>query len=174
MIYFVKQSTFNNQQCSPFMNNHLLHRIRICIWIIIVGLFLSGITAFPIETELAVFVQHNVGNSSTTALWLNRVYSAVKTTNHAYPFLSYGTDWLAFAHIMLAILFIGPLKDPVRNKWIIEFGMIAAVLIFPLAFIAGAIRGIPFFWRLIDCSFGVITLLVLVPCYRMIVKLEDK
>jgi len=29
------------------------------------------------------------------------------------------------------------------------------LLVIPYAFIFGAIRGIPFWWRLIDCSFGV-------------------
>jgi hypothetical protein len=33
--------------------------------------------------------------------------------------------------------------------------MIACVAIIPLAFICGPIRQIPFYWRLIDCSFGV-------------------
>ncbi|HTE00618.1 MAG TPA: hypothetical protein VK668_15100, partial [Mucilaginibacter sp.] len=36
------------------------------------------------------------------------------------------------------------------------FGMIACVMIFPLAFIAGPVRGIPIYWRFIDCSFGII------------------
>ena len=30
------------------------------------------------------------------------------------------------------------------------------VLVVPLALICGPIRGIPFYWRLIDCSFGVL------------------
>jgi len=92
--------------------------------------------------------------------------------NITYPYLSYGTDWLAFAHVMLAVLFIGTLKNPLKNTWVIEFGLIAAISIFPLAFIAGEVRGIPVFWRLIDCSFGVVALLVLLPAYRMIRKLE--
>lgn len=150
----------------------LLHHIRICIWIMIIGLALSGITAFPIQPELAFFVQHQPEHQGIMSIWLNRVYEAVKTTNNTYPFLSYGTDWLAFAHLILAALFIGPLKDPLKNRWVIEFGIIAAVMIFPLAFIAGSIRGIPVFWRLIDCSFGVVALIVLLPCYRWVIKLE--
>jgi hypothetical protein len=70
--------------------------------------------------------------------------------------MAYGTDWLAFAHIVIAVAFIGPLRDPVRNIWVIEFGMIACALVIPLALIFGPLRGIPFFWRLIDCSFGII------------------
>ena len=32
----------------------------------------------------------------------------------------YAHDWLAFAHIVLGILFAGAIKDPVRNKWIVQ------------------------------------------------------
>ena len=31
----------------------------------------------------------------------------------------YAHDWLAFAHICLAILFAGAIRDPVRNVWIV-------------------------------------------------------
>jgi len=44
----------------------------------------------------------------------------------------------------------------VRNKWVITFGLIACAGVIPLALIAGQVRGIPFAWRLIDCSFGVV------------------
>ncbi|TSJ44593.1 hypothetical protein FO440_10590 [Mucilaginibacter corticis] len=149
----------------------LQRRIRVYIGIVIAGLLLSGITAFPLEGELAILVRHQPA-TGFIGIWLSKVYYAVETTNSKYPFLSYGTDWLAFAHIMLAILFIGPLKNPVKNIWVIEFGLIAAVSIFPLAFIAGSIRGIPFFWTMIDCSFGIVTLLLLVPCYADIKRLN--
>jgi hypothetical protein len=150
----------------------LTRRIKVCIWIMIAGLALSGLTAFPIETELGILARLPSGWHGTMPNWLNVIYHAVKYTNQTYPYLSYGTDWLAFAHLLLAVLFIGPLKNPLKNNWVIEFGLIAAISVFPLAFIAGEIRGIPVFWRLIDCSFGVIALTVLLPSYRMIKKLE--
>ncbi|MFD0750036.1 hypothetical protein ACFQZS_07775 [Mucilaginibacter calamicampi] len=152
--------------------NNIRTRVKWCIWTVIIGLFLSGITAFPIETELALLIKGQPQGTSLLSTWLNKVYIAIRDINMQYPFTSYGTDWLAFAHVMLAILFIGPLMDPVRNIWVIKFGIIAAVLIFPLAFIAGSIRGIPFFWQYIDCSFGVITLAILLPCYKWIKQLE--
>src|SRR5580692_6432046 len=97
-------------------------RVRIKRWLIffIAGLVLSGITAFPIETELA-FIAKPGATSSGLQLWINTVYQAVKVTNANYPYLSYGTDWLAFAHIIIAITFIGPLRDPVRNIWGLQF-----------------------------------------------------
>ncbi len=156
------------------MNNYfyLLLRIRLYICIMIVGLALSGITAFPIQSELELLTGH-IGNS-TMNHWLNTIYQAVKNTNQMYPYLSYGTDWLAFAHIMLAVLFVGPLHDPAKNIWVIQFGMIACISIFPLAFIAGSIRNIPVFWRLIDCSFGVIGIIPLYLSYKTIKQLNLK
>ena len=139
----------------------LLRRIRICMYIIIAGLAISGISAIPLETELRWLVGVTAANT-TLHYWLQTVYNALSHVNSSYPFLSYGTDWLAFAHIVLAILFTGPAVNPVKNIWVIQFGLIACVLILPLAFIAGPLRGVPFFWQLIDCSFGV---LASVPLY---------
>lgn len=138
----------------------------------IIFLVLSGITAFPIETELKYLVDSMSESNSTLHNWINEVYNAVKTTNNNFSYLAYGTDWLAFAHIVIAVAFIGPLRDPIKNIWVIEFGMIACVMIFPLAFICGSIRGIPFYWQLIDCSFGAIGIVPLLLCHRQIKLLE--
>lgn len=150
----------------------LTRKIRTIIIVFIVFLALSGITAFPIETELQILNENSSIFPDFIRQWLTDVYFAVKDTNTKYPFLSYGTDWLAFAHLVISVAFIGPLKNPVKNIWVIEFGMIACLMIFPLAFIAGAVRGIPFYWRLIDCSFGIIGLIPLIWCHRLIKKLE--
>jgi len=126
-----------------------LRRIRFLLLIVIVGLVLSGATAIPLEAELklvARWIDHP---------WIIKVRDGLVDTYARYPFIGYGTDWLAFGHFMLAIAFIGPWRDPVKNIWVIEFGMIACVLIIPFAFIMGEVRGIPIGWRLIDCCFGV-------------------
>ncbi|MFD1255788.1 hypothetical protein ACFQ3S_03185 [Mucilaginibacter terrae] len=106
--------------------------------------------------------------------WLSTIYFAITNTNAHYPYLSYGTDWLAFAHIVLAILFFGPLKDPVKNIWVVQFGMIACAIIFPLAFVAGSIRHIPVFWQFIDCSFGVIGIVPLWLAYKNTRRLQEQ
>lgn len=134
-------------------------------------LFLSGLTAIPLEKELA-FLSRCFSPANMIGAWIDKVYLAIVYTNKQFPFLAYGYDWLAFAHFVLAILFIGPLKDPVRNKWVIEFGMIACVLIIPFAFIAGHFRGIPVGWRLIDCAFGVIGIIPLSICRSKIIQVE--
>ena len=158
---------------------HHIRRIRIALAIFIAALFLSGVTAFPLQTELGLLDSflhttaiQPLAEQTHLLQWISRVHTALTATNAQYPFLAYGTDWLAFAHIVLAILFIGPYIDPVRNKWIITFGLIACAGVLPLALIAGPLRGIPLPWRLIDCSFGIIGCIPLLICMRSIHALE--
>jgi hypothetical protein len=152
----------------------MLRRARLLLGLFVVGLVLSGLTAFPIRTEVEL-LQRVFGEGSPTqawwpalARWISFVNRGVVETSAAYAFLFYGTDWLAFGHLMIAIAFIGPLRDPVRNIWVVEFGMIACALVIPAALICGPVRGIPFFWRLIDCSFGVVGIIPLYLAWRLI------
>ncbi len=157
-------------------NTALVRRIRIWLGLFIVGLVLSGLTAFPLERELSILrslLESSRLTPTSLLTWVQRVHEALAATNRQYPFLAYGTDWLAFAHLVIAVAFIGPFRDPVRNKWIITFGLIACAGVIPLALIAGPIRGIPFYWSLIDCSFGVFGAIPLLVCWRCIRKLEE-
>lgn len=137
-------------------------------------LLISGLTAFPIETELIWLVEHSSLLPHFMQDWLVKIYTAVQETNRAYPQLAYGTDWLAFAHIVIAVAFIGPLIDPVKNVWIYIFGMIACIMVIPLAFICGSFRSIPTYWQLIDCSFGVFGFFPLWICYRNVLRIEEE
>jgi hypothetical protein len=150
----------------------LLTKIRLLILFFIIALILSGITAFPVQTELRWLLSHPSLVPSFAQNWLQTVYNALVETNAKYPMLAYGFDWLAFAHIVIALAFIGPLKNPVKNKWIIDWAILACIAVLPLAFIAGPIRHIPMFHILIDCSFGIIGLIPLFICRSMIKKLE--
>ena len=145
--------------------------IRNWLKIFITALFISGLTAIPVEPELTYVVDHFPFEGSIKG-WLQEVLIGLQHTSNDYPFLFYGYDWLAFAHFVLAILFIGPFRDPVKNKWVIEFGIIACILIIPFALIAGHFRGMPFWWRLVDCSFGIIGLIPLSICMKNIKRLE--
>ena len=138
--------------------------VRMLLLFFIIILFLSGLTAIPVDAELS-FLLKFFDDDSLVHQWLQKVLHAYREVNENHPFLLYGYDWLAFAHFVLAILFIGPYRDPVKNIWVIEFGLIACVLIIPLAFIAGPLRGIPLEWSLIDCSFGVFGFIPLWICY---------
>lgn len=141
--------------------------VKMLVLFFILSLILSGITAFPMECELRIAVSWlNLGHPhSWMGDWIEAVYHGVHETNVRFPFIAYGTDWLAFAHLILAVLFVGPLKEPVENIWVIEFGLIACVAVIPMALIAGAVRGIPLFWRTIDCLFGVVGGLILWRCH---------
>ena len=157
-----------------------LRRIRIWLALFIAGLVLSGITAFPLESELRVVAAtlHSgavqpLAESTGLLAWIDHVFQALAVTNASYPFLAYGSDWLAFAHLVIAVAFIGPYRDPVRNEWVITFGLIACGAVIPLALIAGHLRGIPLPWRLIDCSFGVFGSIPLLVCARSIRALEQ-
>jgi hypothetical protein len=128
-------------------------KIRFTLIIFIVLLLLSGITAFPLRTEMDFLMLHKSSFPLFMQSWIEEVYSAIAQTP---DLVLYGTDWLAFAHIIIALFFIPVYVDPVKHKANLVIGMISCATILPLAFICGPIRGIPFFHQLIDCSFGVI------------------
>jgi hypothetical protein len=152
-------------------------RARILLVIFIILLVLSGLTTIPIQWEMDLL--HNTIGEGTfmermwpaLAQWISFIHQGVMATAQEYPFMLYGLDWLAFAHIVIGIAFIGPLRDPVKNLWVIEFGMIACILVIPTALIFGPMRGIPFFWRLIDSAFGVFGILPLWLTHRTILRI---
>jgi hypothetical protein len=153
----------------------ILHRhIKLLTWLFIIGLVVSGATAIPLESEvnqLAIIFKAN-DESSAISGWILRVQAALKETQLQNPYLFYGTDWLAFGHFAIAIAFVGALRDPVRNRWLFDFGLIDCTLVIPYALIFGGIRGIPIWWRLIDCSFGVFGFIPLWFCRRWTSELE--
>lgn len=136
-------------------------RIRALLIFFMVALVISGLTAIPLEEGIKIlrawfgedsFMQTTF---SPMAAWIERVYVGIMETGQNHRFMFYGTDWLAFAHVVIAIAFIGPLRDPVKNIWVLEFGMIACVLVIPWGMFFALLRGLPVFWLPIDFSFGV-------------------
>jgi hypothetical protein len=152
-----------------------MRAIRVWLLVFTVGLAISGVTAFPLVSETALLAHgvHSVPAPDALVAWIDRVHRGLVETGKTYPFIAYGTDWLAFAHLVIAIAFVGPWRDPVRNIWVIEWGMICCVAIIPLALIAGPVRHLPFWWELIDMSFGVFGIIPLVLVRRMIKRLPD-
>ena len=49
-------------------------------------------------------------------LWIAAVWEALRFQNIQYPFLAYGTDWLAFGHLVIALFFVPAWCDPVRHR----------------------------------------------------------
>jgi hypothetical protein len=147
--------------------------------VFIVCLVLSGLTALPLVTEVR-WLEELLGSAGSPVPeqmpglteWLGRTREGLAATDAKYPFVLYGTGWPAFAHLVIAVAFYGPFRDPVRNIWVIEFGVIACAGIIPLALICGQIQGIPFYWQLVDMSFGVFGAIPLLIVRRMIKRLE--
>lgn len=158
--------------------------IRGLIVFYMLSLLFFGITVFPLEAELRIVCQilgispdASPNNYTGFLNWIATVNEGLVNTNRDYPFLHYGFDWLAFSHIAIAASFIGLYVKPVRNIWIVYFALIACLGVVPLSFICGAVREIPFYWRLIDASFaltGSIPLFFLLKYIKRLEKLTGK
>ncbi|MEQ1854177.1 MAG: hypothetical protein ABMA01_21610 [Chthoniobacteraceae bacterium] len=151
-----------------------LRQYRLVLGIFIAALIASGLTAFPLLHELELLakllgIPADAVPQSLTGLqfWIATVRNGLRDVHTSYPWLAYGTDWLAFGHIVIALFFIGPWRNPVANAWVLRIGLVACAAVIPLALVCGPIRGIPFYWRLIDCSFGVLGALPLLYCLRL-------
>ena len=154
--------------------NTLICHYRWWMTFFIVGLILSGVTAFPLVWELDLLCSWlgipdgaQVSELSGLRYWLAYVREGLVYNSVHYPFIAYGTDWLAFAHLTIAVFFIGPWLEPHAHRATLWSGVVACVGILPLAHIAGPLREIPFYWRLIDCSFGIVGVVPLLFCLRI-------
>jgi hypothetical protein len=159
--------------------DRLRQRIRYLLLFFVVALVISGATAFPLKWEVDILLKLIGPGTLMASLWpalsewIATVHRGITVVHEQYAFMFYGTDWLAFAHIVIASAFLAPLRDPVRHVWIVEWGMICCILVIPLALICGPLRGIPFFWRLFDCAFGLFGILPLWLARRDIRQLAE-
>ncbi len=146
----------------------------------IAGLVISGVTAFPLLWELRLLSQLlGVGSAASPdgysglQFWILTVRHGLEATYAEFPWIAYGTDWLAFGHLVIAAFFIGPFINPLSSRATLYTGIAACLAVIPLALICGPIRGIPFYWRLIDCSFGVIGVIPLIYCLKQLRHMEE-
>ncbi len=136
--------------------------IQALVLFFMLALVTSGLSAVPLQWEVGLLDKWLGAGSfmqqawPSLAQWISRVNNGVQNGYGRYPFLAYGTDWLAFGHVAIALSFIGVLRDPARNVWVIEFAMLACMLLIPWALIFGWLRGIPPFWTVVDMSFGIL------------------
>lgn len=148
------------------MNNDaavLLHNIRWRLGLFMLGLVGVGLSVFPVVTlvaQLQEMSQHYPADNRLV-IWINQVYQALQYNQQHYPFLLYSFDWLGFAHLLIALVFVGAWRDPVKNIWVIEFGVLACLLTFPAILIFGLKTAIPVFWWGIDALFGLIGIYLL-------------
>jgi len=134
-----------------------LKRAKIMLGIVVFGLLVSGVTVWPAVPELKLAVQVAWGNAEPTGALHILVLRAIQGLEYVggnYPFMLYAHDWLAFAHIVLAILFAGAIRDSIRNVWIVQCGLIMCALVPVLAGICIPLRGLPLCWFWIDFSFA--------------------
>ena len=153
-------------------HDRIRREVRNWILFFIGALWVSGLTAVPLEWGTAWLADLTRTWPGPWHAWAQRSADAIAEVGSKYAFLFYGTDWLAFAHVVIGLAFIGPLRDPVRNRWVIEWGRWCCLLVLPLAFLWAPVRGIPFFWRCVDASFGVLGALPLWRVLNLIKRLE--
>jgi len=155
----------------------ILRNVRLLLALFVISLVISGATAIPLRAELSL-LDRLAGEGTSLArlwpslgMWISRVHDALQESDAKYPFLAYGYDWLAFGHFAVAVFVLGALRDPRRNLWVIEAGMIACVLVIPYALVMGQVRSIPLFWRAIDTLFGIIGIVPLWIARRQLVRM---
>lgn len=156
-------------------------RFRVTIAAFMAGLIVSGLTAFPLLEEMRLLASWLGLDGATSPVghrglpfWILTVKLGLEDTYARHPWIAYGTDWLAFGHIAIALFFVGPLIQPAESRSVLHAGIAACILVVPLALICGQIRGIPLYWRLIDCSFGVFGVLPLLYSLSLLRHLSPK
>src|SRR4051794_27793078 len=97
----------------------LLFRYRLSLAIFIVGLVLSGLTAFPLRFEVSMLskilgISPSSDPSQLNGLqrWIAFIDVGLHETYSRFPFFGYGTDWLGLGHLVIAAFFLLPLTDP--------------------------------------------------------------
>src|SRR5688500_1231211 len=107
-------------------------RFRAVMLLFIFGLILSGITAFPLLLELRLLTSllgagaaESADSYSGLTFWILTVRHGLEQTYAQYPWIAYGTDWLAFGHIVIAMFFVGPLVNPLSGRATIYAGIVA-------------------------------------------------
>lgn len=143
--------------------------------IVAFGLFVSGVTVWPAvpELNLGLRILEVLGFADSELFrFTTQIRDSLIAIEDQHPSILYGYDWLAFAHIVLAILFAGTARDPVRNRWTIECGLIMCALIPILAGICIPIRQIPGYWFLIDFAFAPAAAVPLVIALRDVRQIE--
>ena len=156
-------------------------RFRLSLSFFIFGLIISGVTAFPLLLEMKLLARFLGAEAAVSpegysglTFWIVTVRCGLEHSYADYPWIAYGTDWLAFGHLMIASFFIAPWLHPLSSRANLYAGIFACLAVIPLALICGPLRSIPFYWRLVDCSFGVIGVLPLLYCLRQLKRMEQE
>jgi len=139
------------------------------------GLLLSGLSIYIPALQGGQIVNAILQRLFDSTPSIAPVYQALAIQTFDFQMVSgkhlqlmLDNDWLGFAHFMLAVLFLGAIRDPCRNLWVTQFGLISAVSLVPAAFFFGALRGAPFLHLCIDAGFGAAAFVPLYVGYRQL------
>ncbi len=168
----------DDRQLSPQRRKTLTRRVRLICAFFMIALILSGLTAIPIKWEVARLTALLAENTPAARLfpplarWLSQIRLGLHQTGPNHDFLFYLTDWLAFGYIFIGLAFYGPLRDPVKNIWIINWAVILFAAAFPTILISAHVRNIPLFWQLFDLSSALLGLSLLLLTRHYIKQLQ--
>jgi hypothetical protein len=151
-----------------------LSRYRRVLALFIFGLVVSGLSAFPLAGEVSAFARFlgirdpsAFANLEGLQYWTAFVAFGLHQTYAHFPFFGYVSDWLGFGNLVIASFFFLPLVDPKRYRGVLNAGLLACAGVVVIALVCGAIREIPWGWRLVDCSFGVFGAIPLLYCLHL-------
>jgi len=133
--------------------------------LILGGLCWFGMTYF---THFALGVVRSIGLRGEFLSFVIKMNSIAQLIESKYSFVSYGSDILGLIHLMLALLFVGPLTDAVKNIWVIHFGMLLCIAFVPVSIVSGLLRGVPFVWCLIAILFAALGFVLLFSVNKML------
>jgi hypothetical protein len=138
------------------MGDPSLRRVRAMLGFVAGGLFISGVTIWPWELELtlAISILDGLAVFEPLRALLQELLSDMLALREKDSFVLYIADWLAFAHLILTALFLMAIRDPVRNILVVRFGILCSLSVPLLAVTCVPLRGIPLFWILVDSSFA--------------------
>ncbi|MDZ7904021.1 MAG: hypothetical protein U5L01_16485 [Rheinheimera sp.] len=120
--------------------NHL-QKARWSLVVFTLCLFGVGLSVFPLDAILSRLLPWSELHfpQATLTLFLKDIAEAYYYNLQHYPFMLYSLDWLGYAHLMIALVFIGPIRDPQRNIWVIQFGQLACLLTLPAIWLFGMV-----------------------------------
>lgn len=156
-----------------------IRRIRWMLCVVVLGLVFSGLTTFPLMWEVNI-LNNWLGDPSDLSTipevsgFISHIYEGVNLVHQQYPFFLYGLDWLGFAHIAIALAFLGPIRQPLEHYWVVEWAILVCLICVPAILFFGYIREMPLFWSLIDSVFPLIALVPLCIAFKDIRSLRNQ
>ena len=162
----------------PVRPANLLIRIRMVLTLAISCLILGSLATFAaphsIAVVLAVFRRFDLATPATShaLMWLRHIQLQLGRDSHRHPMLHYGADLFAFVELAFALVLISPLRNPVRNQWVIQSGILACCCLIPFALILGPWHGLPMAWRIVSCVVALCGIAPLMLCRHYITLYE--